>query len=247
MDAIPIQYDSENHRLSWKALLELHAKHPKGWTLIGGQMVLLHCWERGADESRVTTDADAGLDLMGFPKITGSLTSALKDLGFTPSTTINNVQHRWIRESDSGAFAQIDILIPHSVGPRAQSRPTATGGIMLESFGIQQALQRSTVVNVALDGSQGYINRPNLLGALIGKAAAIKNVGDTPGRHLDDLIVLAGLLKASDIREQLTPRDRTHLSSAMGMLVRLGKAESKSMTVRAALTSEQTEPTNTTR
>lgn len=31
---------------SWHALLDLYERHPEGWTLVGGQMVHLHCAER---------------------------------------------------------------------------------------------------------------------------------------------------------------------------------------------------------
>ena len=31
---------------SWHALMDLYGRHPEGWTLVGGQMVHLHCAER---------------------------------------------------------------------------------------------------------------------------------------------------------------------------------------------------------
>lgn len=33
---------------AWHALLDLHEVHPTGWTLIGGQLVHLHCAERAS-------------------------------------------------------------------------------------------------------------------------------------------------------------------------------------------------------
>ena len=33
---------------SWHALLDVYERLPAGWTLIGGQMVHLHCAERGS-------------------------------------------------------------------------------------------------------------------------------------------------------------------------------------------------------
>ena len=41
-------------RAGWHALMELHERMPTGWTLIGGQMVHLHCAERGRSPSRPT-------------------------------------------------------------------------------------------------------------------------------------------------------------------------------------------------
>ena len=42
----------------WLALLELAEVQPNNWTLIGGQMVLLHALENGARLPRVSTDLD---------------------------------------------------------------------------------------------------------------------------------------------------------------------------------------------
>lgn len=62
-------------------------------------------------------------------------------------------------------------------------------------------------------GREGSVRRPNLVGALIGKAAALSNAGDSGrGRHRRDLVILAGLLTARDFRsEELTKKDRQRL------------------------------------
>jgi len=46
---------------SWLGLLDLHERLAGGWTLIGGQLVHLHCAERGQFPVRPTNDADARL------------------------------------------------------------------------------------------------------------------------------------------------------------------------------------------
>lgn len=187
-------------------------------------MVHLHCWERGAASSRVTTDADAGLDVRGFPMIAWTLTSTLQEIGFRlAGTTPSGVQHRWIREGGPGFVAQIDVVVPMGIGDRAGSRRTVTGGAMLESSGIQQALERSETVDVVLDSLPGRVNRPNLLGGLVGKAAALSNAGDDKGRHLDDLLTLAGLLQALDLQTELSRRDRQHLRYALDQLTHQGR------------------------
>lgn len=48
----------EEQTASWLALLELYSILPAGWTLIGGQLVHLHCAERGRFPGRGTNDAD---------------------------------------------------------------------------------------------------------------------------------------------------------------------------------------------
>lgn len=97
---------------------------------------------------------------------------------------------------------------------------------MLESFGIQQALRRTSAVAVSLDGVAGSVNRPNLLGGLVSKAAALRNVGDSAERHLEDFLILCALLTASDLQAGLTQRDRQHISNALGKLERTGRIPS---------------------
>ena len=41
----------EEQTASWHALLELYDVLAQGWTLIGGQLVRLHCAERGQSPS----------------------------------------------------------------------------------------------------------------------------------------------------------------------------------------------------
>ncbi|WP_406829454.1 hypothetical protein ABEG17_10640 [Pedococcus sp. KACC 23699] len=46
-------------RQSWHALMELYQRISSNWALIGGQLVHLHCAERGVSPTRPTNDADA--------------------------------------------------------------------------------------------------------------------------------------------------------------------------------------------
>jgi hypothetical protein len=66
---------------------------------------------------------------------------------------------------------------------------------------------------VIVDGREGSVRRPNLVGALVAKAAAHTNPGDPGlGRHRRDFVILAGLLTARDFRrEALTRKDRQRL------------------------------------
>ncbi|QGQ18496.1 hypothetical protein GC089_03540 [Cellulomonas sp. JZ18] len=101
---------------SWHALLDLHERRPTGWTLVGGQMVHLHCAERGASPARPTDDADTVLDVRAEPYAHLQITTTLRELGFTPvGQTWNGHQHRWTRED----HAVVDVLIPRHLGERA--------------------------------------------------------------------------------------------------------------------------------
>jgi hypothetical protein len=75
-------------------------------------------------------------------------------------------------------------------------------------------------VQVQVVDDVGYIPRPNLLGALVSKAAAYAvPSGRRRERHLIDFAVLASLISRSDrIAEQMTTRDRRRLVSMLGAL-----------------------------
>jgi hypothetical protein len=99
------------------------------------------------------------------------------------------------------------------VGERANKRQGVTGSPTLPTAGGTQALQRSEVVAVTVDGREGFVRRPNLIGALVVKAAAHGNAGD-PGvaRHRRDFVVLAGMITVADFRdENLTRKDRQRM------------------------------------
>lgn len=105
---------------AWHALMDLQELVPSNWCLVGGQMVHLHCAERGGSPIRPTDDADTVVDVRTQPDILRTFTAALTRLGFRADTAGNGMQHRWKRDQ-----AQIDVLIPEGVGERAGSR----GGI----------------------------------------------------------------------------------------------------------------------
>lgn len=174
---------------SWHALLDLFERLPAGWTLIGGQMVHLHCTERSYTPPRPTDDADTVLDVRSNPQILLEVTSALRDLDFVAEgISANGMQHRWRRDR-----ALIDVLIPDGVGERLPTRKGVTGSPTVQTPGGIQALRRSSAVEVEVDGRQGHVRRPSLLGALIMKAAAHTVVADSArGRHRADFARLSG-------------------------------------------------------
>jgi len=197
---------------AWSALLDLHERYPTGWTLVGGQMVHLHCAERGVAPVRPTDDVDALVDIRAEPDALHGFTSTLVDLGFTSAgETWRGHQHRWARDD-----AQIDVLIPQHLGERAANRKGATGGTTVETPGAQQALDRTEVVEVVLAGRVGMVRRPNLLGALVAKAAANTVLLDTDRRrHLIDFVVLTTFIRPSDAVHTASARDRHYLSTML--------------------------------
>jgi hypothetical protein len=108
---------------AWAALLDVAERLPSGWCLVGGQMVHLHCVERGVVPPRPTDDADVALDVRSEPRMLATFTGVLVDLGFTSAgESLEGHQHRWVRDA-----AQIDALIPRHVGARAAAQRGAPG------------------------------------------------------------------------------------------------------------------------
>ncbi|CAM3152731.1 hypothetical protein NODU109028_00210 [Nocardioides dubius] len=108
---------------------------PHGWTLVGGQLVHLHCAERGASPTRPTNDIDAVINIRADVDLLARFTGALKRLGFTADTTGEGVQHRWRLDE-----AQIDVLIPEGVGERSAARLGVNGAPTISAPGTTQAL-----------------------------------------------------------------------------------------------------------
>ncbi|RYZ65459.1 MAG: periplasmic heavy metal sensor, partial [Proteobacteria bacterium] len=106
---------------SWLGLLDLHERLPHGWTLIGGQLVHLHCAERGQFPVRPTNDADTVIDV------------------------------------------------------RASRRHGVTGSPTLSTAGATQALKRSETVAVTVEGREGAVRRPNLVGALVAGLISLRS------------------------------------------------------------------------
>jgi len=212
-DPVSMPAMGEAQKQSWHALMDLYERVSSGWTLIGGQLVHLHCAERGTSPTRPTNDIDTVVDIRASPTMLATFTGALKDMGFTAETSAEGVQHRWRRDK-----AQIDVLIPEGVGERAAARAGAGGARTIRAPGTTQALKRSEAVMVTVEGRTGTVLRPTLVGALVGKAAARTEIASDPtsARHCTDFLVLAGLVSARDFREgALEKKDRLRLSKML--------------------------------
>lgn len=200
---------SDAQRDSWHALMDLYDRVDSDWALIGGQLVHLHCAERGFMPTRPTNDVDTVVNIRASPAMLMTFTGALQSMGFTPDTTGDGVQHRWPRDQ-----AQIDVLIPEGIGERAAARSGAGGAPTIPAPGTSQALARTESVTVLAMGRSGTVLRPNLVGALVGKAAARTEIASdrASARHCTDFVVLASLLSARDFREtELDKKDRQRL------------------------------------
>ena len=113
-DPVELPAMNEAQTQSWHALMDLYERVDSNWALIGGQLVHLHCAERGVSPTRPTNDVDTVVNIRASPTMLVTFTGALRDMGFTPDISGDGIQHRWRRDQ-----AQIDVLIPEGVGERA--------------------------------------------------------------------------------------------------------------------------------
>lgn len=100
------------------------------------------------------------------------------------------------------------------MGERAAARAGVGGAPTIEAPGTTQALGRTEPVTLLVEGRVGTVLRPNLVGALVGKAAARTEIAKdlASARHCSDFVVLASLISARDFRdEELSRRDRDRL------------------------------------
>lgn len=101
------------------------------------------------------------------------------------------------------------------------------------SPGTTQALVRTEAVVVNVEGRIGTTLRPNLISALVGKAAARVDLGggSAASRHCVDFVVLASLVAARDFRTSpLDRKDKQRLSK----MIHLCHSDNSAMSVDEA-------------
>lgn len=190
----------------WSTLIELTQVRPGEWTLVGGQMVFLHAMEFGVEPPRVSTDLDV---LVNARVITGGVrefVAAIEAAGFElAGASPDGTAHRYGRNGVS-----VDVLAPEGLGPRTDLTTTPPGKT-LQVPGGTQALDRTELVPVTFGDRSGFVPRPSLLGAIVGKAVAV-DVDDVPDAQRLDLALLLGLVEDPvELAEQLTKKDRQRL------------------------------------
>lgn len=199
---------------AWHAILDLEAGLDAHWCLIGGQMVTLLCAEHEHTVHRPTDDGDIVLGVWLRRDALRQASRLLDASGFTEDATHDGYGYRYRRGE-----ATIDLLLPEEINRQQEIPTTATGRRGLEVPGGNQALIRAERVPVQLGERIGYTRRPNLLGALIAKAAASVADNRDADRHRDDIAVLASIaLTAGQLRQlrrMTNDKDRRRLRLAL--------------------------------
>lgn len=196
----------------WHVLLDLAEALPETWTLIGGQMVLLHAVEHGQVPPQISQDGDVVADVRAVTGALASIVGALTAAGFVVDPNAEDIAHRFVR-ADSPQDVVVDVLAPE--GLRSNTRLlTVRPGRTIQTPGGTQALHRTELVDVHHEGRTVAVPRPSLLGAIVVKAAACGLGGDI-SRHLRDLALLCALVDDPFVMaETLTKKDRSRVGLA---------------------------------
>ena len=201
----------------WHLLLDLGEMLSVGWTIVGGQMVLLHALEHGQVPPQISQDGDLIADIRADRGALAAVVKALHEFGFAlAGIAAGGVAHRFERPGSPKPVV-IDVLAPEGVGARADLSTEAPGRT-IEVPGGTQALARTEHVEVQHESRRGTVPRPSLLGAVVAKGAACALPGDN-SRHLRDLALLCALIEDPfEMSEQMTSKDRRRVLDARVLL-----------------------------
>ena len=199
----------------WHVLLDLEDRLRVPWSLVGGQMVLLHALEHGQVPPQVSQDGDIVADIRSDPDAITKVVRALERLGFhLGDPSADGLAHRYLRPGEPRPVT-VDVLAPEGLGARADLTTTPPGRT-IEALAGTQALARTETVTVVHEGRRGRVPRPTLLAAIVGKSAAV-TLPD-PERHYRDLALLCSLVEDPfALAEELTRKDRQRLQRAKAL------------------------------
>jgi len=185
----------------WPLLLEVAEFTDRtAWTIVGGMMVQIHAELADVLPIRATVDIDLLLHLMTRNVPISAVVGSLQRIGFTPQEPgwPEAPFHRLRRGDDI-----VDVLVPDHlpthVRPRVLRRP------VMPIDGGAQALDRLMEVDLVHGSTRLTVTVPDLLGALVLKAAAAGVDSRDRTRHERDAAFLAAL-----ITDHATQRDRLH-------------------------------------
>jgi hypothetical protein len=204
----------------WLTLCEITEETDSDWVLVGGQMIFLLAEEHGAQLPRPTDDMDIVVDVRARPGGTAWLSTWLMDRDFKQGDiSADGISHRFTRVIGAGLGTLIfDVLAPDGLGAAADLT-TRTPGRTIQTPGGTQALGRREVTDIQVHCSNGEVVggrvcRPDLLGALVMKAAATSEltVRTNPERDWQDCALLLSMVEDPIAMSQLlNPKDRSRL------------------------------------
>lgn len=203
----PIVLDDIDTPDVW-ALLRWMTARSSDWVLIGGSMVATFDLEYG-DPWRQTHDIDSLFDVRRADR--GAIrrhVEELQQVGFEFVTAREGLGHRLVRGD-----LVLDVLSTDHF-PRD---PLVSLSPRLETFqtpGGSQAVKRREMVEVSFRHDVFTLPRPNLLGAIVLKAAASRHANRSKD-HRDLAHLVAKLDDPTGLRPQLTPPERHLLAERL--------------------------------
>lgn len=222
---------------AWGALMEIAPDLGDGWTLVGGQMVMLHQVERSRlahgsppHDLRLTTDLDVVVNIRAGRRHMRHIHETLMRHGFQQRTA--QTMHRYSRSVDN---VVVDVMAPDHLGSHL---PRLGDGRTLQAVGATQALRRTEPVLVVSGSLSALIRRPSLVGALLMKIAVAKRVG--PGGHrmnrdMEDVWRLAAMLNEADATSAaLSRNERARVRWAAEMATRAALSGGGAMSAQGA-------------
>ncbi|MGY1697722.1 hypothetical protein ACI780_22730 [Geodermatophilus sp. SYSU D00814] len=175
----------------WDLVLDLAGRlDPSGWVLVGGQMVMLHGLAAARTPTRASQDVDLLADLLTDPAGLSRCVQAVRQLDLEPQPDSSGKVYRFRRGTDG---AVVDVLAPDHSLPRWSLR-TAAGGETIRIEGGHQALERAVRLTVVKGARSAVVPVPDVLGALVLKAAAWTADNRDRGRHSGDAAFLTSLV-----------------------------------------------------
>ncbi|MEN8235677.1 MAG: hypothetical protein ABFR89_12235 [Actinomycetota bacterium] len=197
----------------WELLSQIEFDLRGTWVLVGGLMVLLHGLEAGHLPRRETADADALVNVRLRPRATRDLSEWLLDAGLEfEGSSVTGTGHRFSNE-----VVTVDVLAPDNLGERADTRTVPPHHTVQIPAGTR-LLRDAALCPIRLDPDTiGYVPRPSLTAAIVGKAAALRL--DDAKRHAEDLAFLLGLVPdPREVVARLSKSDLRHINRAKTLL-----------------------------
>ena len=149
-------------------------------------MVQLHGYEAGEVDLRATTDIDIVADARAGGHFEHAVQALTEDGFELHDPGPFEIGHRWERDG-----VVVDLLAPDGL----RDDPRVSGRVRtVQVPGGTQALARTEVVEVEIDGNTFRIRRPALLGAILIKARSLL-VHDDPDAQRADLVLLLSLVE----------------------------------------------------
>ena len=108
----------------WHFLLDLAEQLTVPWTLIGGQMVLLHAIEHGQVPPQISQDGDVLADIRADARAITQVVAQLEALAFDlVGISADGLAHRYTRPAEPKEIV-VDVLAPEGLGERTDLTTT---------------------------------------------------------------------------------------------------------------------------